>query len=54
MATRGAQSVWLDGIIGGLAVAAVGTAVVFQAVLKMLGGSPAAVATKIRPTRASR
>jgi diguanylate cyclase (GGDEF)-like protein len=40
-------SLWLDGIIGGLAVAAVGTAVVFQAVLKMLGGSPAAVATNL-------
>jgi HD-GYP domain-containing protein (c-di-GMP phosphodiesterase class II) len=40
-------SFWLDGIIGGLAVAAVGTAVVFQAVLNMLGGSPAAVATNL-------
>src|SRR5439155_5386217 len=40
-------SLWLDGIIGGLAVAAVGTAVVFQAVLNMLGGSPAAVATNL-------
>ena len=34
------SSLWLDGVIGGLAVAAVGTAVVFQAVLKVLGGSP--------------
>jgi diguanylate cyclase (GGDEF)-like protein len=41
------SSLWLDGIIGGLAVAAVGTAVVFQAVLKILGGSPAAVATNL-------
>jgi two-component system, cell cycle response regulator len=40
-------SLWLDGVIGGLAVAAVGTAVVFQAVLKMTGGSPAAVATNL-------
>src|SRR5207244_2196532 len=40
-------SLWLDGVIGGLAVAAVGTAVVFQAVLKMIGGSPAAVATNL-------
>jgi two-component system cell cycle response regulator len=41
------SSLWLDGVIGGLAVAAVGTAVVFQAVLKMIGGSPAAVATNL-------
>jgi diguanylate cyclase (GGDEF)-like protein len=40
-------SLWLDGIIGGLAVAAVGTAVVFQAVLRVLGGSHAAVATNL-------
>ena len=40
-------SLWLDGVIGGLAVAAVGTAVVFQAVLRMTGGSPAAVATNL-------
>src|SRR5215210_6057389 len=40
-------SLWLDGVIGGLAVAAVGTAVVFQAVLGTLGGSPAAVATNL-------
>jgi len=40
-------SLWLDGLIGGLAVAAVGTAVVFQAVLKVLGGSHAAVATNL-------
>src|SRR5262245_4006885 len=40
-------SLWLDGVIGGLAVAAVGKAVVFQAVLKMTGGSPAAVATNL-------
>jgi two-component system cell cycle response regulator len=40
-------SLWLDGVIGGLAVAAVGTAVVFQAVLNMTGGSPAAVATNL-------
>src|SRR5690348_6083662 len=40
-------SLWLDGLIGGLAVAAVGTAVVFQAVLRVLGGSHAAVATNL-------
>ena len=41
------RSLWLDGVIAGLAVAAVGTAVVFQAVLNMTGGSPAAVATNL-------
>jgi len=41
------RSLWLDGVIGGLAVAAVGTAVVFQAVLRMTGGSSAAVATNL-------
>jgi diguanylate cyclase (GGDEF)-like protein len=40
-------SLWLDGVIGGLAVAAVGTAIVFQAVLDAIGGSPAAVATNL-------
>jgi two-component system cell cycle response regulator len=40
-------SLWLDGLIGGLAVAALGTAVVFQAVLGTIGGSPAAVATNL-------
>src|SRR5207247_2231359 len=40
-------SLWLDGIIGGLAVAALGTAVVFQAVLGTIGGTPAAVATNL-------
>jgi len=40
-------SLWLDGVIGGLAVAAVGAAVVFQAVLDTIGGSPAAVATNL-------
>jgi two-component system cell cycle response regulator len=40
-------SLWLDGVIGGLAVAALGTAVVFQAVLDTIGGSPAAVATNL-------
>jgi diguanylate cyclase (GGDEF)-like protein len=40
-------SLWLDGVIGGLAVAALGTAVVFQAVLGTIGGSPAAVATNL-------
>src|SRR5205814_2837893 len=41
------SSLWLDGVIGGLALAAVGTAVVFQAVLGELGGSRAAVATNL-------
>ena len=41
------SSLWLDGVISGLAVASVGTAVVFQAVLNVLGGSPAAVATNL-------
>jgi two-component system cell cycle response regulator len=40
-------SLWLDGVIGGLAVAAVGTAVVFQAVLDTIGGSRASVATNL-------
>jgi two-component system cell cycle response regulator len=40
-------SLWLDGVIGGLAVAALGAAVVFQAVLGTIGGSPAAVATNL-------
>jgi len=40
-------SLWLDGIIGALAVASVGTAIVFQAVLSELGGSRAAVATNL-------
>jgi diguanylate cyclase (GGDEF)-like protein len=40
-------SLWLDGVIGGLAVASVGTAIVFEAVLHTIGGSPAAVATNL-------
>jgi diguanylate cyclase (GGDEF)-like protein len=40
-------STWLDGAIGGLAVAALGTAVVFQAVLDAVGGSRAAIATNL-------
>jgi two-component system, cell cycle response regulator len=40
-------SIWLDGVIGGLAVASVGTAVVFEAVLRATGGSRAAVATNL-------
>src|SRR6266545_2036193 len=40
-------SLWLDGVIGGLAVAALGTAVVFQAIMDTIGGSPAAVATNL-------
>jgi diguanylate cyclase (GGDEF)-like protein len=41
------DSLWLDGFIGALAVAALGTAVVFQAVLRATGGPPAAVATNL-------
>ena len=41
------RSVWLDGVIAGLAVAAVGTAVVFQAVLEATSGSKAAIATNL-------
>jgi diguanylate cyclase (GGDEF)-like protein/putative nucleotidyltransferase with HDIG domain len=41
------SSLWLDGVIGALAVAAVGCAVVFQAVLHSTGGSRAAVATNL-------
>jgi two-component system cell cycle response regulator len=40
-------SLWLDGLIAGLAVGAVGTALVFPAVLGTLGGSRAAVATNL-------
>jgi diguanylate cyclase (GGDEF)-like protein/putative nucleotidyltransferase with HDIG domain len=38
---------WLDGLIGGLAVASLATAFVFQAVLHSVGGPPAAVATNL-------
>jgi two-component system, cell cycle response regulator len=38
---------WLDGVIAALAVAAIGTAVVFQAVLDVLNGSRAAVAVNL-------
>jgi two-component system cell cycle response regulator len=41
------RSLWLDGVIGGLAIAAVGTAVVFQEVLRVTGGSKAAIATNL-------
>jgi diguanylate cyclase (GGDEF)-like protein len=41
------DSLWLDGFIGALAVAALGTAVVFQAVLHATGGPPGAVATNL-------
>jgi two-component system cell cycle response regulator len=40
-------SLWLDGIIGALALAAVACAVVFGVVLEATGGSPAAVATNL-------
>ena len=41
------RSVWLDGVIASLAVAAIGTAVVFQAVLEATSGSKAAIATNL-------
>jgi diguanylate cyclase (GGDEF)-like protein len=40
-------SLWLDGVIGALAVASVGTAIVFEVVLHALGGSRAADATNL-------
>src|SRR5476649_637851 len=40
-------TLWLDGLIGGLAVSAFATAIVFGAVLRSVGGSPAAVATNL-------
>jgi two-component system, cell cycle response regulator len=40
-------SLWLDGVISGLAVAAVGCAIVLPAVLETVGGSRAAVTTNI-------
>ncbi len=40
-------SLWVDGVIGSLAIGAVGSAVVFQAVLGSLGGSSAAIATNL-------
>ena len=39
--------VWLDGITAGLAIAALSTAVVLEAVLSTTSGSPAAVATNL-------
>src|SRR5438270_3511369 len=41
------KTLWLDGVIGGLAVASLATAVVFEAVLRGVGGSAAAVATNL-------
>src|SRR5262249_48418241 len=41
------DSLWLDGFIGALAIAALGTAVVFQAVLHATGGPPGAIATNL-------
>jgi diguanylate cyclase (GGDEF)-like protein len=40
-------TVWVDGVIGGLAVASVAAAVVFDAVLNNVGGAPALVATNL-------
>ena len=44
---RAKLSLWVDGLIGGLAVAAVAAAVVFDTVLGTVGGDPAAVATNL-------
>ena len=44
---KGRISLWLDGVIGAFAVAAVGTAVVFEPVLAATGGSRAAVITNL-------
>ena len=41
------KTLWLDGVIGGLAVASLATAFVFEAVLEGVGGSHAAVATNL-------
>jgi two-component system cell cycle response regulator len=41
------RSLWLDGVIGSLAVASIGTAIVFEAVLHATSGSKAAVATNL-------
>jgi diguanylate cyclase (GGDEF)-like protein len=40
-------SVWLDGIVGGLAVAALGSELLLGPILETTGGSPAAVATTL-------
>jgi len=40
-------SLWLDGLIGALTVAALGAAIVFEAVLKSTGGSSLVVATNL-------
>jgi two-component system, cell cycle response regulator len=41
------RSLWLDGLVGGLTVAAIGAAIVFQAVLDSTEGSAIAVATNL-------
>ena len=40
-------SLWLDGVLGALAVAAAGAAIVFPVVQRTLGGPPAVVATNL-------
>ena len=40
---RFSPRLWLDGLVGGLAVATLGAAIVFKAVLSETGGSPSAV-----------
>jgi two-component system, cell cycle response regulator len=41
------RALWVDGLIGALAVAAVAAAVLFEAVLGSIGGDPVAVATNL-------
>jgi two-component system cell cycle response regulator len=41
------RTLWVDGVIAGLAIASVGSAVVFHAVLDHLGGKPLGVATNV-------
>jgi diguanylate cyclase (GGDEF)-like protein len=44
---RAPAGVWLDGIVAGLGIAALGAALVFSPVLNSASGSPAAVATEL-------
>jgi two-component system cell cycle response regulator len=46
-AARRSPTVWADGMIAALVVAALGAAVVFEAVLGTVGGRPAAIATNL-------
>jgi diguanylate cyclase (GGDEF)-like protein len=44
---EGDRGIWIDGAIGGLAVASVAAAVVFEAVLDGVGGAPLEIATNL-------